>query len=427
MTKEHVNGTNPTIYGNGLLFIQPKGAFSLSIDAVDLQNIAIINSINQHSSIALSFQSLSITTKSRQPFISINRMDDNVTITMQSCILKSSNNNPWLNISMANANVFRSNIKLNNNTIEGGSFFLENVEEFELSESKIQNIHYIAVYKFPKVPSYIKLVNVRKAAFRSNTTINNSTVISFIYASNSVIDIENLHFRKTAYDIAFIVWKSNFKANEVQVVDCKLRQLLFIAQQSDNITIQRFKLQKTTLNKTAFVVWKSNFNAKEIRVFDCFVKDGLFISKDSANITIQRFELENTTIDKNAFIVSKTNFNAKEIQVVDCFVKTGIFHSKDSDNITIQRFELQNTKIDDDAFVLWKSNLNANEIQVVDCFVKDFLFYGIESDDITIQRFELQNTTIDENAFVLWKSNFKANEIQVFDCFVKTGIFYSNH
>ena len=394
ITKECKDGANPTIYGYGSPFIAPTDAIYLSIDAVDLQNIAIINSTNQNSSIALSLQSMSIKTKLMIPFISMNQMKNNVNVTMQSCILKSSNNNPWLNISMANVNIFRSNIKLINDIIEGGSFFLENVEEFELSKSKIQNIHDIAVYKPPKVPSYITLVNVREAVFRSNTTVNNSTFISFIYARNSFIDIENLYFHVTVNDYTFLVWRSSFKANQIQVVHCKLKHRLFSSEESKNITIQRFELQNTTIDKNAFVVLKSNFNAKEIQVFDCFVNTFLFYGKESDNITIERFESQNTTIDKDAFVVLKSNFNAKEIQVFDCFVKTILFYSSESDNITIQRFELQNTKIDDSAFFVSKSNFNTKEIRVINCFVKGFIVDVYKKGVINIKNAKIVDTEL---------------------------------
>uniref|UniRef100_A0A7M5XHC9 Cnidarian restricted protein n=1 Tax=Clytia hemisphaerica TaxID=252671 RepID=A0A7M5XHC9_9CNID len=100
ITKENQNETNPTIYGNGLPFIQPKGAFSLSIDQVDLQSLVILNSTNQNSSMAISFRNLNIRTELTGNFISTTNTNSNLNVTVQSCVLISPTRNAWLNISM---------------------------------------------------------------------------------------------------------------------------------------------------------------------------------------------------------------------------------------------------------------------------------------------------------------------------------------
>ena len=274
---------------------------------------------------------------------------------------------------MANANVFRSNIKLINNTIEGGSFFLENVEKFEFSQARIHNIQNKDLSQ-----TFIKLVNVQQAVFHSNNTIKNSTLNTFIYADNSYVNIENLNLERSMLETVIITKNSS-------------------------IDVKNLYLSNTNILHPCFNLIGTSFHANKIKLVDCILKHRLFNALELYT-TIKRFELQNTTVDDLLFFIEKSNVNANEIQVIGCILKKHPFYVKYSDNITIQKVLLQETTVSNTmtAFYVEKSNFNAKEIQILDCTCTGRVFNAIVSNNIKIQRFLLQHTKVDEHVFAIW-------------------------
>ncbi|XP_066926100.1 uncharacterized protein [Clytia hemisphaerica] len=444
LIKDDPKGADPIIYGNNHSFIGVRqGEIEISIDSIDLYNVMLLDSKENHASVVINIRASSIYIN-QSNFISL-KQAKKAFITIEHCNLKSPfiiegqqiiiDKYQWLDVVMNEDSNNQSQIMITDTKISGGRFQIKNVQSFHVKNCRIDD-------NIPRIPTEFVVQSSQFYEFKarfpefqndSRDTINTTILEAII--PHSLIDlqntrdvlIENCTFQR-------LVVKRMIKTEKVSgsIKNIHFHHNLdfykIIESRESNIKLTGIQVEAffMALNCIPFDFTDSTGTLENISLSSNEKLHSIFQSKRSF-IYMNNFTITDVQVSTVMFMLYTTDIKIVDLQILRAQIDDKIFKSSNyyrQGVIEAINLSIQDSITNRECFRLARTDLLLTNLTIINTY------FGFDVINPYIGRVSLTNTKIDRCQFeshffraVLY-TKIDVNNLQIRNTNITEHLFY---